>query len=117
LKVNPNFVTVNVEAQEKDLDSPLNYFRKITKLRKQEPTLVYGKYTLLDKENPNVFAYTRELNGRKLLVLLNFSSENAKFNSGIDMKKSKIISSNYLDLNPLKESVLHPFEALIIEIN
>jgi oligo-1,6-glucosidase len=26
---------------------------------------VYGKYTLLDKNNPNVYAYTREGEGEK----------------------------------------------------
>ena len=33
-------------------------FPKMVKLRKENPVLVYGKYTLLDKDNPDVYAYT-----------------------------------------------------------
>ena len=35
--------------------------------------LVYGKYQLLDRENPEVYAYTRSLEGRTLMVALSFS--------------------------------------------
>ena len=117
LKVNPNFKTLNIEAQEKDPNSPLNYFRKIVKLRKENPVLIYGKYTLLDKDNAKVFAYKRELDGKKMLVLLNFTAENATVNTGIDMKNAKITSSNYFNLDLIDFSILRPYEALIIEIN
>ena len=72
LKVNPNYTTVNVAAEDNNANSCLNYFRKMVKLRKDNPVLIYGKYALLDQDNPDVYAYTRELDGRKILVLLNF---------------------------------------------
>ena len=71
LKLHPNYVTMNAEMQAKDVHSTLTYFKNIVKLRKQEKTLVYGKYTLLDKTNPSVYAYTREWEGKKMLILLN----------------------------------------------
>ena len=117
LKVNPNYTAINVEAQEKDPNSPLNYFKKIVKLRKENPVLVYGKFTLLDKDNPKIFAYTRELDGKKTLILLNFTADNAVFNSEIDFKNSKILSSNYANLDSINNSILRPYEALILEIN
>src|SRR5664279_922712 len=80
IQVNKNYTTINEAAEENDPNSSLNYFRKVVKLRKENPILVYGKYTLLDKDNANVYAYTRELNGRKLLILLNFKSKVATFN-------------------------------------
>lgn len=116
LKVNPNYQTINAEAQEKDPNSTLNYFKKLVKLRKQEPAFVYGTYTLLDKENPNVYAYTRELNGKKLLVLLNFSDKEATYNTGFLTLKSKIILGNYQDLINTKTNMLRPYEAKIIEL-
>ncbi|TRX24040.1 alpha-glucosidase [Flavobacterium franklandianum] len=116
LKVNPNYTKVNVETLEKDPNSTLNYFRKLVQLRKNNPVLIYGKYTLLDKENPKVFAFTRELEGKKTLVLLNFSADNATVNTGINLNNSKIISSNYQEMRSNK-SILRPYEALIIEIN
>jgi oligo-1,6-glucosidase len=116
LKVNPNYTTINAKAEEKDPNSVLNYFRKLVQLRKQEPALIYGKYTLLDRENPNIFAYTREEKGKKLLVLLNFSDENASFNIGISTAKSKIILDNYSKIKKIKNNTLRPYEAVIIAL-
>ncbi|HKO76330.1 MAG TPA: alpha-glucosidase, partial [Flavobacterium sp.] len=95
LKVNDNHTVLNVEAQDKDPNSVLNYFRKMVQLRKKNPVLVYGKYTLLDKENPNVYAYTRELEGKKVLVLLNFSAKNASVITGINISRAKVLINNY----------------------
>jgi oligo-1,6-glucosidase len=116
LKVNPNYKTLNAEAQEKDSNSVLNYFRKLVQLRKKEPTLVYGKYTLLDRENPNVYAYTRELNGKKLLVLLNFTDKNSPYKTGVSTSRSKIILNNYTEAKKAKNNILRPYEAIIMEL-
>ncbi|MFV8368423.1 glycoside hydrolase family 13 protein [Flavobacterium sp. LB2R40] len=113
LKVNQNYNTISVNTQEKDPNSVLNYFRKLVQLRKQNPTLVYGKYTLLDKENPNIFAYMRELDGKKLLVLLNFTDKISTYNIGFSMARSKIILDNYTGIKKLKNNVLRPYEAII----
>lgn len=114
LKMNQNYTTINAEAQEKDKNSELNYFRKLTQLRKITPTLVYGTYTLLDKDNPNVFAYSRELNGKRIVVLLNFSDKTAAFNLGFSAIKSKVILDNY-GVKKLKINELRPYEAIIME--
>ncbi|HEY2648187.1 MAG TPA: alpha-glucosidase, partial [Puia sp.] len=55
IAVNPNYKMINAEEEEKDPNSCLNYFRKLVKLRKNNPTLIYGRYELLDKNNPKVF--------------------------------------------------------------
>jgi len=114
LKTNPNYTTVNVAAEEKDANSILNYFRKMVKLRKENLILVYGKYTLLDKDNPNIYAYTRELNGEKLLVLLNFSKEKSSFSlNGLKLIGKPWIN-NYAS-EDLKNDVvnLQPYQAII----
>jgi oligo-1,6-glucosidase len=86
----------------------------MVKLRKNNPVLVYGKYTLLDKDNPNVYAYTRELDGKKVLVLLNFSDKNASANTGINISKAKVLINNYA--TPSKTEELRPYEAKILEL-
>jgi oligo-1,6-glucosidase len=120
LKVNPNYLTLNAETQEKALDSPLNYFKKIVTLRKNNPVLVYGKYTLLDKNNPSIYAYTREFEGQKMLILLNFSSSNAKTIIDVNTKKARLILSNYPQVsvkNSLKSIVtLRPYESIIYKL-
>jgi oligo-1,6-glucosidase len=96
LKTNPNYVSVNVAAEEKDPNSILNYFRKLVRLRKSDKTFVYGTYTLLDESNPDIYAYVRELDGKKILVLLNWSAKNASVNLGkLDISKAVLLQGNY----------------------
>jgi len=116
--VNPNYKAINEAAEEKDPNSCLNYFRKLTKLRRDNLDLVYGKYTLLDKDNPHVYAYTRELNRKKMLVMLNFSSKTAPVNT-----KYKSVSANRLLDNYTTEArsnnveaTLRPYEAVIYQL-
>jgi oligo-1,6-glucosidase len=113
LKTNPNYTHLNVATQENDPNSCLNYFRKMIKLRKENPVLVYGKYTLLDKDKPNVYAFKRELNRKKILFLLNFKSSNSTVHTGIDFSKAKILISNY-NQAPASE-ILKPYEAIAVE--
>jgi oligo-1,6-glucosidase len=114
LKINANYVTVNAAAEENDPGSCLNYFRKMVKLRKGSDVLIYGNYTLLDKENPDVYAYTRELKGKKILVLLNFRDKPAKANTGIDLGKAKILINNYTKASA--DGTLQPYEAVVYEL-
>jgi len=113
LKVNPNYTTVNVAAEDNNANSCLNYFRKIVKLRKDNPVLIYGKYTLLDQDNPDVYAYTRELDGRKILVLLNFKDKPVSAKTGLDVSKAKVLLGNYPTASP--NGQLQPYEAAIYE--
>lgn len=114
IKVNPNYKSINAAAQDKDANSTLNYFRRIVKLRKDNPVLVYGKYTLLDAQNPDTYAYTRELNGRKLLVLLNFTSKTAPAQTGMDLGNATVLIDNYQ--KPSKNGMLMPYEAVVYEV-
>ena len=118
LKVNPNYKKVNVAAEEKDPNSVLNYFRKMVKLRKALPELVYGKYDLLEKENNKVYAYIRTLDKKKVIVLLNFSKTNTTF----DIPKS-IGTAGQVLINNLKEITmqeraikLQPYQAVVIRL-
>jgi oligo-1,6-glucosidase len=114
LKVSSNYKFVNVAAEENDPNSCLNYFRKMAGLRKENKALIYGKYTLLDKANPDVYAYTRELNGEKLLVLLNFHNKTATVHSDINLGKAKLLIGNYPGHATGLE--LKPYEAVIYKL-
>jgi len=114
IRVNPNYTTVNAAVQEKDPNSCLNYFRRLVSLRKDNPILVYGKYTLLDKRNPNVYAYTRTMDNKKILVLLNFTNKPARSNTAINLHAAKLLLSNYP--GAMHTSTLRPYEAAIYEL-
>ena len=117
IKINDNKKVINVATEEKDANSPLQYFRKIVKLRKDnKDILVYGKYILLDKENPEVYAYTREANGEKVLVLLSFSKKGGTFN----LDKMQLGEEWINNLQPLKVNgnmvTLQPYQACVVKL-
>jgi oligo-1,6-glucosidase len=118
IKVNPNYTAINAAAEEKGPNSCLNYFRKLTKLRRENLVLVYGKYTLLDKNNPDVYAYTRELNGKKMLVLLNFTSKTARVNTSFNHAGAKLLLDSYGDApaNAAVKTELRAYEAVVYEV-
>jgi len=119
LKVNPNYSFVNVEIEESDRNSVLNYFREMVKVRKSDLAFVYGKYSLLDTGNPYIYAYTRELNNNKYLIILNFHDKTATTNVGVDITESKSVINNYLGTSKIinkSQVTLKPYQAVILKI-
>lgn len=115
LPINDNYTTVNTAAQDTSANSILNFVRQMIKLRKErKDILVYGKYNLVDKDNPDVFAYVREANGKKILVLLNFTSKAVKANTGLPLTNAKLLLCNYP--NRQSNEQLQPYEAAIYEL-
>lgn len=114
IAVNKNYKEINVLKEDKDPNSVLNYFRKIVQLRKNNLALIYGKYTLLDKDNPDVYAYTRELDGTRVLILLNFKSKPSSYKVDFDLGNAELVSDNYP--NPFKGSTLQPYEAAVFKL-
>jgi oligo-1,6-glucosidase len=117
IRVNPDYRMVNAAAEARDTSSVLQYFRRMIRIRKSEPTLVYGKYQLLDRENPEVFAYTRSLNGRTLLVALSFSSKKSRTALPAGHTTGKILINN-LAGSPVRrgELELEPYQAVVLEL-
>ncbi|MFL5401342.1 MAG: glycoside hydrolase family 13 protein [Gemmatimonadales bacterium] len=115
IKVNPDYRRVNVAAEERDTASVLNYVRRMIELRKTEPVLVYGRYQLLDRDNPDVFAYTRSLNGRTLMVALSFSNNGGRTAIPDGYRVRETLISNVAS-PPIQDRtlVLQPFEAVVL---
>jgi len=117
IRVNPDYRTVNVASAERDTSSVLHYFRRMVELRKSEPVLVYGRYQLLDRGNPEVFAYTRSLNGRTLMVALSFSRAGGRTALPAGYSAGKTLINNFLG-SPVKgaELVLEPYQSVVLEL-
>lgn len=114
LKINENHTNINVAAQEDDDNSCLAYFRQMVAVRKKNPALIYGNYTLLDKDNPDVYAYQRELGKIKILVLLNFTTKVVKANVDMDLSKARFLICNY-ERN-VASANLRPYEAVVYQL-
>jgi alpha-glucosidase len=74
LPVPPSYATRNVEDEEKDPNSILNFFRRLIELRRTNPALHEGRQVSLNEADPNVLSYLREFNGRAVVVVLNMSA-------------------------------------------
>jgi oligo-1,6-glucosidase len=75
LAVNPNYPIINADAQRADPDSVFHHHRRLIAARRAEPALVHGTFTDLDPSHPQVFAYTRSLPDRRVLVVVNLASD------------------------------------------
>lgn len=80
IEVNKNYEKgINVQTQDENPNSVLNYFRKMVQIRKDNLTLVYGDYALVDVENSRLYAYSRTSEKETFLILLSFSTEPESF--------------------------------------
>ncbi len=117
LPVNANYKLINVEAQDRDPNSCLNHFRKMTGLRKSDPVLVYGDYRIVQPEHKQVYAYVRTLESDQKLVLLNFSPETAWIDLPYRTDPEDILINNYPSLETKgRTKILKPYQAVILNI-
>ncbi len=118
LPVNQNYTEINAAEQEKDPNSVLNHFRAMTRLRRENPVLVYGAYDMILDEHPQIYAYTRVLGKEKLLILLNFSDQKAAAELPATLRTGKILVNNYPSdpFQPDQTIQLEPYQALVVNI-
>lgn len=115
LPQNPNYKSVNVNAEEQNEESVLNHFKKMTALRTNNDVLVYGDYKLIQKEHKQIYAFTRTLDKDEVLILLNFSENEASFTLDNLAAYSEIKINNYLELaHTESEITLKPYQAVIL---
>ena len=117
LKVNKNYKFINVEDCLQDKDSIFYHYKKLINIRKHNDTIIYGDYKLLLPEDKNVFAYSRELNGDKIVVVCNFYNKEINLNFKEDFNNVEILLSNYKDSSILmKDLKLRPYEAIMYRV-
>lgn len=98
--VNENYHSVNVEAEEADPDSLLNFYRELIAFRKSEPVILRGSYTELLPQSPNFYVYCREYESRKILVIASLVAKETYFTcpEGFNLADGELIFKNH-DLN------------------
>ena len=119
IKVNNNYKKINVEDELKDEDSILNFYRTMIKIRKENRTLIYGKYKLVLEYDYKIYAYTRTLKNEKYIIITNISEENVNFNYDEDqLKYENLLLSNYKvdEHKDIAELILRPYEARLYKL-
>ncbi|WP_455437767.1 alpha-glucosidase C-terminal domain-containing protein [Hungatella hathewayi] len=91
----------------------MSFYRELIVLRKSYEIIIEGDYNLLYPEDDNVYAYTREWQNQKILVICNFSKEHIAFQfpSSFDNKENRLLIGNYEGAALEKEMLLRPYEA------
>lgn len=93
IKLNPNYIDINVERQLADPDSVLTFYRKLTEFYKNHSVLTFGSWTEILSDHPHIIAYIREDEHEKLQIIINLSSKPVTFTLegpfGIDVLTTK----------------------------
>ena len=108
LKVNPNHTEINVETEEKDDNSILHFYRRMIRLRKDNPVLIYGSFEPI-RTGKDIFAYYRQKDGRKFMIIMNLTDKERDYPFTVH---EKLISSNY----GVYSNKLRAYEANVFEI-
>jgi len=120
IKVNPNYKEINVSDALADPNSIFYYYKKLIQLRKENPIIVYGSYDLILASHEEIYAFTRTLEGERLVVILNFSKNMPVFNlpENISYSSAELLVSNYnVDHNEdFHQITLRPFEARVYRL-
>lgn len=74
IEANPNHDRINVATQQGDRHSILAHYRRLIALRKGLPVMQMGRYEPCLSDHPAVMAYTRRLEGQRILVVANFTA-------------------------------------------
>ncbi|EGT3616873.1 alpha-glucosidase [Clostridium perfringens] len=118
--VNENYKTINVEVEEKDENSVLNFYKKLIILKKSNEALIYGVYDLILEEDRSIYAYTRTLNEDKFLIIANLTGENANYSyEGEKLNSKDLLLNNYevCEHNDLVEFTLKPYECRVYKLS
>ncbi|MCR4782740.1 MAG: alpha-glucosidase [Lachnospiraceae bacterium] len=110
IKVNPNYVEINSESEVSNPDSVFNYYKKLISLRKKYDVFCDGKFKLLCPDDEKIFAYTRETESEKIMVVCNFGEDEVSLGGKLKTHDGKILISNYGDC---LEGKLRAYEAYV----
>ena len=97
MSVNGNYHDINVQAQENDPESLLNFYRRLLAFRKESPVALYGDYREHLPDSRDFFVYERRYQDERLLVICSFSAELRRFDApeSINLELWSLVLHNY----------------------
>jgi oligo-1,6-glucosidase len=112
LPVNPDHVEWNAAAQRDDPDSVLAHYRRLIALRHEDPVVALGDFAMLLPEHDDVYAFTRTLDDRMLLVVCNVSATPYRLTELLPQARNgRLVLGNLPDEDP---EILRPWEARVL---
>ncbi|PFA67348.1 alpha,alpha-phosphotrehalase [Bacillus sp. AFS015802] len=113
-----NYQEINAEQALEDENSVFYHYQKLNLLRKEYDIIIDGDYQLILEDHPEIFAYVRNGDGEKLLVVNNFYGRETEFTlpDEVDVEgwTSEVLISNYKDTeNEYGNLTLRPYESVV----
>lgn len=117
IKVADNYQSINVKNALTDENSVYYHYRKLISIRKKYDVVINGDFQLIFEDHPAIFAYLRNTESEKILVLSNFSEQNQSYSLPehvlFDKYSFEVLISNYNSLpENLNNGTLRPFESI-----
>ena len=114
LPVNPNHGWLNAATQVGVRGSVFEHYRALIRLRHTDPVVVDGDFTLLLPDDPDLWAFTRSLQGGPgLLVVANCSGHSRAVPTELAAwAEAEVVLGNYADVPDSGE--LRPWEARVL---
>ena len=117
LKVNSNYKDINVQNQENDPDSVLNYYRKLVATRKSpeyKEVFTYGVFEPAYEDTEYVMAYYRVSDNQRILVAANFGKDAKTIELNFPVKKVVLSNVGRKEINEVSLK-LDSCEVIVIE--
>lgn len=107
---------ITVEAQQKDKDSILAFYKKLIAMRKMYPVIAKGEISFLDTGTDMVLAYQRILGEQKIVVLCNLDGKQQAVKTAGQWQDYKILLENGgRERKPEEEIyIMEPYEFLVL---
>ncbi len=119
MPLNPNYKEINVEQALADKDGIWYFYKNLNAFRIGNEVIRYGSYKQYYPKDKHVWTYEREYNGKKYVVIANYSDREVQFVVPEELKgkESKYVMGNYGDSpKTLTNTVLRPYEAMAYEL-
>ena len=115
LKAGKSYPQINVENEIKG--QIFTFYQDLIRLRKEMPIISEGSYQPASEDNKQVYAFERQYEDQKLLVLNNFYATEVEIDLPLAYQNEQILISNYEDAEVSEKILLKPYQTLAIYVN
>lgn len=115
LKAGKSYKDINVENE---IQGPIfTFYQDLIRLRKEMPIISEGSYKPALEDSKQVYAFERQYEDQKLLVLNNFYATEVEIELPATYQNGQILISNYEDAEVAEKILLKPYQTLAIYVN
>ncbi|HEU0871428.1 TPA: alpha,alpha-phosphotrehalase [Streptococcus pneumoniae] len=115
LKAGKSYKDINVENE---IQGPIfTFYQDLIRLRKEMPIISEGSYKPAFEDSKQFYAFERQFEDQKLLVLNNFYAKEVEIDLPAVYQNGQILISNYEDAEVSEKILLKPYQTLAIYVN